>query len=233
MESLFVNQIQFMCRLTFICCLLFCITATAQNIAKDTILLDDVLIEKGVRKPKLKNIKIGRRSPAFTSSPISFAEYPVYFLADSLPEGYIEQIALFFFQSSLKNTGDSRFFKKVYKTEFEVTLYEVGDNYSVGKKVNEEPILIVLEESKQMRQKKVELNIIPYNFKASRFYIQVKKVIPITCDDCYYHIPVLYQTKDGNHFVAGIIKQAYAKSEPYCFNCLGMQMEIKTLTKEY
>ena len=203
------------------------------NTVQDTINLKDVLIEKGLKKPKLKKIKIGDKHHAFSSSPLSFAQYPVFFLTDSLPEGIIESLSLGFEPTTLKYSEANRFFKKAFETEFEITLYEVGDDYSVGNKVNNEPIIVKVEESKTYGLKKVNLDLTSYNFKANRFYITVKKTTPITCDECYYFAPELYQTTSGNHFIAEKINKVYAKSEPYCYNCLGLRMQVKTLTKDY
>lgn len=220
-------------------CFLLCFTAVpAQDISKDTVELHEVLIDKKIRKPKIKKIKIGRhRESNYISNALYFDEDSVFYLTDSLPFGHIQQISLFFLTTSFKFDPELERYKNdsAKKTQFEVTLYEVCDNYSVGKQVNNEPIPIVLEGGKHntVVLQKIELDLSSYNFKANRFFISLKKITDTTCEDCYFYTPALYKTKDGYHYISKQRKEVYKKLEPDCYDCLGLQMTVKTLTQEH
>ncbi len=127
---------------------------------------------------------------------------------------------------------DSKTFK-IEKTEFEVTLFEIGDDYRVGPKINSEPIHINLQETKSYRVKKIKLDLTPYNIKTKQFYIYLKKKTETNCKECYYYAPVLYKTRDGYHYIYNNSNRVYTKPDKACVFCYGLQMIIKTLTQDY
>jgi len=214
---------------------IFILLCSFRLYSKDSIKLQEVLIEKKIKKAKIRSVHVGTNDLKYSDNILFFTNEPVFYLTDNLPDGYIQQIELFFVETAIDPKIGGRDYKtfKIYKTDYEVTLYEVKDNYDVGKKVNEEPINIVLEETSNDRIVKVKLNFASYNFKAKRFYIELKKITETTCEKCYFHAPVLYKTNDGYHFIKGDINKIYIKSDsdPRC--CYGLQMKIETLTQEY
>lgn len=121
---------------------------------------------------------------------------------------------------------------KIEKTEFEVTFFEVKDNYDVGEKMNTKPIPVVLSETTNDRLIKVILDISAYNFRANRFYIQLKKITETTCKECYFHAPVLYKSSDGYRYIYGNLNNIYKKPDSNCVNCYGLQMIVRTLTQD-
>ncbi|MCO6147225.1 hypothetical protein [Flavobacterium sp. NRK1] len=222
-------------RLLIFFCFLFFSSLSAQNLSKDTIQLSDVWIEKNDKKPKIKKIKIGTYDLTRTDNILFFTEDPVYYFVDSLPEGKLQNITLFFSEASIDpKIGfiDSQTFK-IEKTEFEVTLFEIGDDYKVGPKINSEPIHINLPETKSYRVKKIVLDVAPYNIITKRFYIYLNKKTKTNCEKCYYYAPVLYKTPDGYHYIYNNNNRVYAKPDKACVFCYGLQMIVKTLTQDY
>lgn len=216
-------------------CLLFFAVTHSQNPGKDTIQLNEVLIVKGVKKTKLKKIKIGTHDLKYSDNYLFFNESNVLYLTDSLPEGYVQQVALFFVETAIEPKIGFRDYKtfKIHKTEYEITLYAVNDDYSVGEKVNIDPIHLALEETNSDKIKKVELNLAQYNFKTKRFYIALKRTTDTACQKCYFHAPVLYRTGDKNHIITDYEKEVYKKHKKDCSSCYGLQMVVKTLTGDY
>ncbi len=205
----------------------------SQNLEKDVIHLQDVVVEKDVKKPKVKKVKCGNFKQVYVNSNLYFTEDPVFYLTDSLPEGTIQVIKLFFTEIAhvIEFGGRDYSTFKVNKTEFEVTLYEVNDDYSVGEKVNSEPMLIALEECTNDRLKKVELDLSKYNYKTNKFFISVKKLTDTSCRDCYYYAPVNYKAKDGYcRYLKAEENNIYKKKQDFS---IGLQLEVKTLTSDY
>lgn len=205
----------------------------SQSFDKDTIRLKEVIVEKDFKKSKIKKVKYGRHKYVYVKSELYFTNDPVFYLTDSLPEGTIQQITLFFTQITTKFEFGGRDYKtfKVNKTEFEVTLYEVNDDYSVGRKINSEPMLIVLEESTDDKLKKVDLDFSKHNYKTKRFFICLKKLTDTSCEDCYYYAPLQYKTANGYClYIKEDAKDIYKKKED---SCVGLQIEVKTLTSDY
>ncbi len=199
-----------------------------------TIQLKNILIEKGIKKPKIKKIKIGKHIMTHYSF---FSDDQFYYLTDSIPDGYLQQITLFFSEQAIKPKIGVRDYStfKVHKTEFEITFYEVGDGCSLGSKVNIDPIPITLEESTNDRLKKIELNLAQYDFETSRFFICLKRITKIDASeiDTYYHAPVLYDTRDNYHYITDKTNEVYKKQKQICDSCFGLRMDIKTLTRDY
>lgn len=214
--------------------LLFALNVSSQDMQKDTIPLKEILVDKSAKKPKIKKIKYGKHTQTYLLQDLFFTDDAVFYLTDSLPDGQIQQINLFFSQIALKPKFGSRDYKtlKVNKTEFEATIYEVNDDYSVGDKVNSIPIPIVLEESSDGDIEKVELNLAQYNFRVSRFYIYLKKITNTTCEECYYYAPVLYKTGDKYHYITEKRKDIYKKQKSD-YACFGLQIDVETLTSYY
>ena len=120
---------------------------------------------------------------------------------------------------------------KVDKTEFDLTIYEVNDDYSVGNKINIEPIKIALEEGEPFKLRKIELDVSKYHFKASKFFIELKLLTAITCNECYYHTPYLYDI-DSTYYDRKILRM-YNNKQQDNKRYLGLRMDIKTLTQDY
>jgi len=205
----------------------------SQSPERDIIHLQDVVVEKDVKKPKVKKVKCGNFKQVYVNSNLYFTEDPVFYLTDSLPEGTIQGIKLFFKEIAhiIELNGRDYSTFKVNKTEFEVTLYEVNDDYSVGEKVNSEPMLIALEECTNDRLKKVELDLSKYNYKTNKFFISVKKLTDTSCRDCYYYAPINYIAKDGYcRYLKAEENNIYKKKQDFSN---GLQLEVKTLTSDY
>lgn len=205
-----------------------------QLYSQEPIQLDEVLIEKVANKPKLKKIKYIDRGHTYLDHVLYFNFDPVLYLTDSLPEGYIQQIKLYF-SGVGSHIGDGVKSFKLSKTEFELTIYEVNDDYSIGKKVNTEPILLAFEEIEKasaFTTKKVELDLTKYNFKASQFFIYLKKITDTSCDECYYYGPQLYTTGDKNRYIFFEEKKRFSKKQKD-LDGKRLQIEVKTLTSYY
>lgn len=206
------------------------------DLEKDTLKLEEAVAYRNNKKPKLKKFIFRNNKFGVHQFHDLYFHYPdCFYLIDSLAEGTIQEIALYF--SAMKHNQvykqDYKSFK-VNRTEFEVTLYEVNDDFSIGKKVNTEPIPIVFEEVEKARSKteKVEIDISPFDFKARRFYIGMRRITETSCKDCYYYSPDFFKTGDDNSYIIyKNEKEEYKKAE----NKLGFMLksEVKTLTSYY
>lgn len=219
---------------TLITLLFNCSALLSQDLEKDTIQLNAALINHSAKKPKIKKLKFNS-SNKLLNYDLYFNYDNVFYLIDSLPEGYIQEITLYFspFSKQMKNNDWESKSLKSNVTEFEVTIYEVNDNYSVGNKVTATPIHITLEESKKIsvfKTEKVKLDLCPYNFQVSRFFIGINKITETTCEDCYYYAPQLHKTGNKNYLV---IEDEAGHKKQYSRNGLMLKSEIKTLTSNY
>lgn len=218
----------------FLCVVILFISV--KSYSQEPVEMSELLIEKTGKKPKLKTIKYkNNNSYKYMSHDLFYNNDHILYLIDSLPEGNIQEIELYFSEIKNQKKFDYDDYKsfKVNKTEFEVTIYEVNNNYTVGNKVNAVPIPLVFEEIEKTKlsTKKVKLDITPYNFKAHHFYIGIKKITKTTCDDCYYYAPELYKTEDKNNYISIEHTEGFKKQDNW--NGYRLRTDIITLTSYY
>ena len=219
-------------RYVFLLAIFFC--STCKLFSQDTILLNDVIIEKSYKKPKLKKINVWKNNKGnHIPHTLLFRRDSVYYLTDSLPKGEIKNLTLYFTGTSSEINLEKYKTAKVLATDFEVTFYEVGDNYRVGKKINNEPFKISFEGGKgnSIVPDKVSLNLEQYNFNTQRFYTLITVTSKKDCENCYYYVPVLYKANDASRYVTKG-KPIYKKTQN-CAECFGLQMTVKILTQDY
>lgn len=69
--------------------MLFIVATHAQDFTKDTIQLNNVFIDKNLKKAKLKKVKIGTHDLKYTTNLLFFTDDPIFYLTDSLPDGHV------------------------------------------------------------------------------------------------------------------------------------------------
>jgi|GEM_PF-5153423 len=73
---------------------LFFTAAYAQDLTKDTIQLNNVSINKSLKRPKLKSFYFGSKDMHFLNN-IFFDDIPDYYLVDNIPYGVVQQLTFF------------------------------------------------------------------------------------------------------------------------------------------
>lgn len=212
--------------------LLFIMVAHAQDLTKDTIQLNNVSINKSLKRPKLKSFYFGSKDMHFLNK-YFFEEIPHYSLVDNLPFGQIQQFTLFF--SPIKKKvlydkgveGKSKYdFEKVKTTEFQLTIYKVNDNAELGIEINEIPISVMLKEATSDAVKKVVIDLSKYNLIDSKFFVYLKKISETSCDDCYYYLPVFYNSDVRYTYVHNNKGEWVGRTE-------ALRIKVEILTSEY
>jgi hypothetical protein len=192
--------------------------------------MDEVIIKEDLsKKPKIKKIKFGNNKPSDMFHPMYFKNKPVYY-SINVPMGSLEEITLRFKQTSDSIVEGFRENNKVYKTVYELTIYEGYNEYTLGKKVNDMPILLVFEESsKSQVTKKIDLS--NFNTKSNLFFISLKRTTLSLCPLCMYYVPDTY--KPGTAMAYYLDDKAKNKElTSYKFNS-GLKLEVKVLTRDY
>ncbi|RWW93808.1 hypothetical protein [Flavobacterium cerinum] len=191
--------------------------------------MKEVLIEKDfTKKEKLKSVYFGKNSTYLLVN-LFFDDIPEYYLVDNIPYGGIKELTLFFCPSS-KSTEilmeNGYRFDKVNNTEFELTIYKVSDEGSLGDKVNQVAIPIVLEQNKSDATRKIKIDISKYNFIGDKFFVFLKRISDASCYECYYYLPVSYLADRK-------LIYAYNKKELMPLYTKGLRVKVQTLTRDY
>jgi len=209
----------------------FPLTIFGQGIENDTIVLKEINIDSN-KPEKLKTIKFGKgKGGGF----VMMGKPEYIYLIEDIPESFIQEITIHF-NYHWMNKNDEWFPKKtVDKTVFEVTLYEVSSENMLGQKINPEPIVITLEESKDLYPK-MSIDLSEYKFYTKRFFITIERISPLQCEECYYYMPAHYVSKKklffhGNKNTIRISDNL--QKEDNTILCHGLRCEVKTLTRDY
>jgi hypothetical protein len=207
----------------------------AQNLEKDTIQLHEVLV-KNVKKPKLKTIRIGSLdNTGMDMYNYSQNVFP-YYLIENIPHGVIKEITFFFMDVRVSKEIDKRLFEKytVTITEFDLYLFSITDDNTIGAAINNKPIPVVLEESHNDGVRKITIDVSSYAISDTRFFIQLKKSTPQPCDECYFYLPLIVSGSKNFCFLGG--KDDVHITERQADNtgpAGGLYIELKSLTCDY
>jgi hypothetical protein len=207
--------------LIFPCCVAF-----PQDLENDTIQLNDLHIK--AKEPKIKTIRLGNHSENVTVSHVDPAD--ASYLIDNLPYGELQAITLHFFYF-VKN---SNAVSKIKETRYEMTLYDLTENGNAGKKINEEPISIVLEESSKSESKKT-IDLSALHCKTGRFLIYLKRTSDLPPDDCALYLPTV-KISANPIFHTPLVDFRPTEDSPANnrINRVGkLKCEIKTLTRYF
>ena len=148
------------------------------NIAKDTIEMREVVISEDFSKFKSSKVKI-KGNCLYPETMTNVSE--VVTLVEKLPMGYLESVT-FYFNEMHYNAykGDSKKFKS---TEFEVVLYAVNPDNTVGARImKDEKYILIMKE--HMGATKV--HFLEFNIKnQKKLFIGLRRSLPSGEKDFY------------------------------------------------
>src|SRR5690554_5286766 len=212
------------------------LTVFSQNIYRDTIFLEQVEINKTLKKPKVKKVKFRQQSQKNKSFFVGHRhKYNQYYLVQNFPYGKIQDINLYFDNLNQISSFNGVKAKDIIfcdKESHKVEIYQttdVSDNYLIGEKVYENTFLLPINEKSKLITS-INIDLSHLDMICRSFFI---KITP--CDKTFDKQNCQRQT---NGFLA------YEDSEAFFYTYdkegslskgggFGLQMDIKVLTREY
>lgn len=119
----------------------FAANAQVVNMEKDTLQIEEVVINKKKRKVKTYRMQ----APCYHPENMKGVS-EVITLFDKLPEGYIKSVSFYF--NEQYTPGEQEQYKD---QQFELALYNVGEDNKVGERIQHEPKLVYLSKLKSGR----------------------------------------------------------------------------------
>lgn len=149
---------------TTIICLLFLTTATAQDLTKDTIHLNDLEIKKS--RKKVASAKFSSFCSYLCNLPAEYATLV------NLPEGYLKSVS---FKFNIRGMGMGEY-KQYQTTRIELTFYEVTTEGRPGEKIEHNPAVVTVDKD---FSGKMVINLSNLNIKnPGKIFIGLKRVNP-------------------------------------------------------
>ena len=215
----------------FICVL--SLTAFSQNIYKDTITIEKIEINKKLKKPKIQKIKFRPKKRNSLSS--AYGHKYNHYLVKNFPYGTIQGIHLYFNNLNRVSRFDgvkAKNIKFCNKEKHKVEIFEAIDfseHILIGEKVYENTFLLpVSEKSKSMSSITIDLSHL--DMVCDNFFIKV------TSDE------IIFEEQNCQRQTLGFLGYRNPESLFYTYddsgnftqrNGLGLQMDLRVLTREY
>lgn len=213
------------------------LTVFSQNTYKDTIFLEQIVIEKSIgKKPKIKKVKFGQQSKKEKVFFVDYKhKYNQYYLVQNFPYGKIQDISLYFNNLNQINTFDGVKRKNIIfcdKENHKVEIYEAVDlsgSYLIGEKVYENIFLLPITK-KSSSLSSINIDLSHLNMTCGSFFI---KIIPPTNtlnkQNCQRQTYGFLAYKDSEALFYGYNQDGnLSKGEGF-----GLEMDLKVLTREY
>lgn len=144
------------------------LSAQVVNMEKDTLQIEEVIIKS--KKQKVKTYRM--QAPCYHPENMKGVS-EVITLFDKLPEGYIKSVSFYFNQQY--TPGEE---KQYADQQFELALYNVGEDNKVGERITHEPKMIYLSRMKSGRFT-IDLSDLDIP-NMSRLYAGIKRVGGVT-----------------------------------------------------
>lgn len=215
----------------FICVL--SLTAFSQNIYKDTITIEKIEINKKLKKPKIQKIKFRPKKANSLSS--DYGHKYNHYLVQNFPYGKIQGIHLYFNNlNRVSNFGGVKTKDIVFcnKENYKVEVFKAIDfseHILIGEKVYENTFLLPVSENSKLMSS-ISINLSHLDIICNSFFIKV------TSDE------IIFENQNCQRQTLGFLGYRNPESLYYTYddsgnftqrNGLGLQMDLRVLTREY
>ncbi len=199
----------------------------AQDLKNDTIQLQNLNIK--AKEPKLKTVNLNKGNTFLITYQYETPE--ATYLVENLPYGEVQEITLYFFYLVKNYNAVS----KIEETRYEMTLYDISENGTAGKKINSQPIPIILKKSRKSELKNI-IDVSAYKLKTSRFLINLVRTSELPCYECGLYLPRVIGSTHRLYYIGPISEykvniDSHTKNNENSFE--GLQCKIKTITRYY